>query len=106
MGQLLASRGIRYVHVLQPNQYYSTRVFPDEERKIAFNDASPFKAGAERGYPQLERQLEPGALNAVHLFDRERAPMYVDDCCHYSVAANHLLADAIASSVLATRRTP
>ena len=107
MQQLLGARNVAYVHVLQPNQYYSTRVFSDEEKKIAFNDASPFKAGAERGYPLLERQLEPGALNAVHLFDRERAPMYIDDCCHYSVAGNHLLADFIASSVLAsTRRTP
>jgi hypothetical protein len=92
------------VHVLQPNQYYSTRVFPDAEKRIAFNDASPFKAGAQRGYPQLEKRLEPDALNAVRLFDRERAPVYIDDCCHYSVVGNHLLADLIAASVLASQR--
>ena len=100
MGQLLAPRGVTYIHVLQPNQYYSTRVFSDGERRVAFNDASPFKAGAQRGYPYLEKALEPGGLSAVHLFDNERAPVYVDDCCHYTVAGNRLLADFIARALL------
>jgi hypothetical protein len=104
MKQLLAPRNVPYVHVLQPNQYYSTRTFGDAEQRVAFNDASPFKAGAQRGYPLLEQQLEPGALNAIHIFDRERSPVYIDDCCHYSVLGNRLLADFIAASVLASQR--
>jgi hypothetical protein len=104
MQQLLASRKIPYFHVLQPNQYYSTRTFSDEEKKVALNDASPFKAGAQRGYPYLEKMLEPRGLNAVHLFDAERTPVYVDDCCHYSVTGNRLLADFIAKAVLASLR--
>ena len=99
MRQLLAPRNVPYFHVLQPNQYYSSRSFSEDEKKVAFNDASPFKAGAERGYPFLEKALEPGGLNAVHLFDAERGPVYVDDCCHYTVAGNRLLADFIARSV-------
>jgi len=98
MNQLLAPRNVPYVHVLQPNQYYSTRVFPDDEKRIAFNDASPFKAGAQRGYPQLEKQLEPGALNAVRIFDRERSPVYIDDCCHYTLVGYEHLADFAASA--------
>ena len=100
MRDLLDARGIRYVHVLQPNQYYSTRAFSEQERKVAFNDASPFKEGAQRGYVYLEKALEPGALNAVHLFDAERAPVYIDDCCHYTVTGNELLADVVARAVL------
>ena len=100
MQQLLAARGVPYIHVLQPNQYYGSRAFGDEERKVALNNASPFKPGAERGYPYLEKALDPGALNAVHLFDTERAAVYVDDCCHYTVAGNRLLADAVARAVL------
>jgi hypothetical protein len=100
MQQLLAARGVPYVHVLQPNQYYSSRAFGDAERRIALNDASPFKPGAARGYPFLEKALEPGALNGVHLFDSERQPVYVDDCCHYTVAGNQLLADLVARGVL------
>jgi hypothetical protein len=100
MQQLLAARGVPYIHVLQPNQYYSSRPFGDDERRVALNDASPFKPGAERGYPFLEKTLEPGAFNAVHLFDNERAAVYVDDCCHYTVTANRLLADFVARAVL------
>jgi hypothetical protein len=100
MQQLLAARGVPYVHVLQPNQYYSSRAFGDAERRVALNDDSPFKPGAARGYPFLEKALEPGALNGVHLFDSEREAVYMDDCCHYTVAGNQLLADLVARGVL------
>jgi len=102
MQALLTPRKVPYFHVLQPNQYYSTRTFSEEERKVAFNDASPFKAGAQRGYPYLEKTLEPRGLNAVHVFDNERASVYVDDCCHYTVMGNRLLADFIARAVLSS----
>ena len=103
MQQVLAARGIAYVHVLQPNQYYSTRTFTPAEQAIAFNDGSPFKEGAANGYPFLEKALEAGALNAVHLFDTTREAVYVDNCCHYTSAGNRLLADFIATAIVATR---
>ena len=56
-----------------------------------------------RGYPFLEKALEPGALNALHIFDNERAAVYIDDCCHYTLAGNRLLADFIARAVLASK---
>ena len=93
MGQLLASGVHPYMHVLQPNQYYTTRAFSEDEKKVALNDGSPFKPGAQQGYPFLEKTLEPGALNALHIFDHERAPVYIDDCCHYTLTGNRLLAD-------------
>jgi len=104
MQQMLAARGVRYVHVLQPNQYYTTRPFSDAEAKVAFNAGSPFKEGAAAGYPFLEKALESsrGAVNvfnAVHIFDDERAPVYIDDCCHYTLAGYHRLADFIATSI-------
>ena len=102
MQQVLAARGIAYLHVLQPNQYYSTRAFTPAEKAIAFNDGSPFKEGAANGYPFLEKALEPGALNAVHLFDTAREAVYVDNCCHYTSAGNRLLAAFIASAVVAS----
>src|SRR5262245_31654084 len=104
MQQLLAARGIAYVHVLQPNQYYSTRAFTTAEKTTAVNAGSPFKEGAANGYPYLEKALEPGALNAVHIFDTVRESVYVDDCCHYTSAGNRLLADFIAKAVLADTR--
>ena len=92
------------MHVLQPNQYHSTRAFTTAERTIAFNDGSPFKEGAAIGYRFLEKALEPGALNAIHIFDTARDAVYVDDCCHYTVAGNRLLADVIAKAILAAPR--
>jgi len=103
MNQLLASRGVPYVHVLQPNQYFTTRAFTDDEKKVALNEGSPFKPGAQRGYPYLEKALEPGALNGLHIFDNERAPVYVDDCCHYTLTGNRLLADFMGRAALASR---
>jgi hypothetical protein len=102
MQQLLVARRVAYVHVLQPNQYYSTRTFSAAEKAATFNEASPFKEGAARGYPFLEKALESGGLNAVHLFDTAREAVYVDDCCHYTVAGNRLLADFIAEAILSS----
>jgi hypothetical protein len=108
MRELLAARAVPYFHVLQPNQYYSSRKFSAEEAKVAFNPGSPFKEGAAKGYPFLEMALQsnggaPDALNAVHVFDDERAAaVYIDDCCHYTLVGNQRLADFIAKSILAS----
>ena len=111
MHDMLIPRGVPYVHVLQPNQYYGTRTFGTEEAKIALNEGSPFKEGAEKGYPALVRALSRSAadrrtvvFDATHIFDREPAAVYMDDCCHYTLKGNLLLADFVASAVLASIR--
>jgi len=108
MKQLLAAHAVPYVHVLQPNQYYSTRKFSAGEAQVAFNAGSPFKEGAERGYPFLEMALQsnagaPDVFNGVHVFDDERAAVYIDDCCHYTLVGNQRLAEFIAKSILSSR---
>ena len=108
MAQMLAPRGARYVHVLQPNQYFTTRSFALGEAAVALAADSPFKSGAEHGYPFLERALASGelaraggiAVDGVHLFDAERTPVYIDNCCHYTRRGYELLADAIAQAVM------
>ena len=108
MHALLAARGTPYVHVVQPNQYFTTRQFGSDEAKVALSDASPFKAGAAQGYPVLLAAAESARLtqtmaflDGTHIFDREPAAVYIDDCCHYTLRGNHLLADFIANGVLA-----
>ena len=106
MQQLLSSRGARYVHVLQPNQYFTTRPFAPGEAEVALADGSPFKPGAEQGYPALERAVAAGApgaagmtfVNGIHLFDAERTPVYIDNCCHYTRRGYEILADTIADA--------
>jgi hypothetical protein len=106
MRDLLAARAVPYVHVLQPNQYRTSRMFSQDEARIALSAASPYKPGVEQGYPALLAEAssrgmtrQTGFLDATQLFDKEPAPMYVDNCCHYTRAGYHLLADAIANVV-------
>ena len=105
MHAMLDERGVPYFHFLQPNQYFTTRTFDEAERRIALNVASPFKKGAEQGYPALisaSGSLTAGErfFNAVGIFDRETSPVYIDDCCHYTLVGNRRLADFVAASIL------
>jgi hypothetical protein len=108
MQTMLAARSVPYFHVLQPNQYFTSRSFTAEEATIARSDASPFKRGAEKGYPLLVSESEVlkarvNFLNATGIFDRESTAVYIDDCCHYTLRGNQLLADAIARLILSSQ---
>lgn len=108
MNTLLAARGVPYLHFLQPNQYYTTRPFGDAEAAVALNNGSPFRENAAKGYPFLVAEAEArGAglnfFNAIGIFDREPSPVYMDDCCHYTLVGNQILADTIAARVLASQ---
>jgi hypothetical protein len=104
MHDMLAARGVRYIHVLQPNQYHTRRRFGDAEARIAINPQSAFKGPVEQGYPALVRaadalQQRVRFVNALDIFDREPAPVYLDDCCHYTLIGNQRLASFIAASI-------
>ena len=108
MQTMLAARGVPYFHILQPNQYFTTRSFSAEEAKVARSNASPFKHGAEKGYPLLVNESEGlksrvNFLNATGIFDRESSAVYMDDCCHYTLRGNQLLADTIVRLILTSK---
>jgi len=102
------ARGGAYFHVLQPNQYFTTRRFGSAEAAIAINNASPYKTSIEEGYPALMAAAptltDAGVafVDATSVFDRLDAAVYMDDCCHYTLEGNRALADLIAASILAT----
>ena len=110
MKDLLAARSVPYFHVLQPNQYHSRRQFDAAEAKVAINEQSPFRQGVEQGYPVLLRTVESGIwekngvrfLDATRILDREPSAVYMDDCCHYTVTGNRILADYIAAAILSS----
>ena len=107
MQTMLAARAVPYVHVLQPNQYFTTRTFSAAEARVARSDASPFKPGAEKGYPVLVAESaglksRVNFLDATGVFDREPSLVYIDDCCHYTLRGNQLLAQAISRHILAS----
>ncbi len=109
MHDMLSARGVPYLHVLQPNQYFTSRAFSSEEARVALNDATPFKQSVSLGYPVLERAtaaLTAGEqfLDGTTAFDRERAAVYEDDCCHYTDRGYEILAEVIASRVREMKR--
>jgi hypothetical protein len=105
MAALASESGARYLHVLQPNQYASERVFDATERRIALNPRSPYARHAADGYPLLRARAASlrGAGIDFHdasgLFDAVPEPIYIDDCCHYNQRGYELLADFIAERV-------
>jgi hypothetical protein len=103
----LAARGAAYVHVLQPNQYHTSRSFSAEEARVAIDAGSGFKPGVERGYPALVAEaaaqrlgIVAGFFDGTRIFDDEGAPVYVDSCCHYTRVGNLRLADFLARAIL------
>ena len=104
MRDLLAARGVPYLHVLQPNQYFTRRTFSAEEARVALNSSTAFKRAVEDGYPVLERAVptlsgKEQFLDGTAAFDREPAAVYEDDCCHYTDRGYEILAELIARSV-------
>jgi hypothetical protein len=102
MHDLLAARGVPYVHVLQPNQYFTRRVFSSEEARVALDSGTPFKEAVEQGYPALARasaalSAKEQFLDGTAAFDREPAAVYEDDCCHYTERGYEILAEVIAN---------
>ena len=106
MNDMLAGRGVPYLHVLQTNQYHTARRFSEAEARVALNVSTPFKGPVQRGYPVLMRSSnrlreQEQFFDATAIFDDEPRPVYEDDCCHYNELGNRLLADAIVSRVMA-----
>jgi hypothetical protein len=112
MRDLLAPSGVPFVQILQPNQYATRRPFSDAEARVARLDDSPFKPGAERGYPFLLKEIASGRMqargvyvaDATALFDREPRQVYLDNCCHYTRLGNDLLGDFVAETLVAVMR--
>ncbi len=108
MHDMLAARGVGYFHFLQPNQYHTVRAFGEAEATVALSGESPFRDGVERGYPFLVMASEALSgmsgggyvFNGTGIFDDEPSPVYWDNCCHYTLRGNEMLADFMARSIL------
>jgi hypothetical protein len=117
MAQLLEARGIRYVHLLQPNQY-----FPDT-KKLTEHEASAFRVPTsvyaqplEEGYSLLLaagadlRRQGVGFVDLSRAFADHDEDLYVDDCCHFNPKGIKVLARAMAwktcGQLLAAQKAP
>lgn len=105
MQEICNAKGIPYLEVIQPNQYFTKKDFSAEEREIAINEDSPYREPIESGYQNIPdmvkrmRQSGVNAVSAVDIFDNVSEPVYSDSCCHYNQAGNEMLADLVAGSL-------
>jgi len=106
MHAMCVSRGIRYFHFLQPNQYVpGSKPIGAEERKIALLDKHPWRDAVERGYPLLAERFAELREHGVAFRDLRRLfvdhaePLYSDSCCHLNRTGYTILATAMASTI-------
>lgn len=102
MHALCRAHGIRYVHVLQPNQYLpDSKPMRAEERRVAFRDDHPFRPLVEVGYPLLRAHGQQLVAAGVEFHDLSTIfagvteQIYIDECCHFNKRGNDLLAEAL-----------
>ena len=106
MNDILKSRGIPYLHFLQPNQHYTKRRISEEETHGGIVSESDYRTSVEQGYPILlkytDRLLESGVnfYSAVDAFEGETRPIYQDSCCHYTKLGNEILIDFIFDRIM------
>jgi len=108
MYHLCQGRQIRYLHLLQPNQYFpgSKPLSPEELRRFYSPDQVHAQA-VERGYPLLlaaGAELRSGGVefqDLTQLFADHTETLYSDYFCHYNASGTALLAETVADLILA-----
>lgn len=106
MNHILTAQNIPYFHILQPNQYYPTnRVYSSQEKAIAFSDNTPYRNPIIAGYPLLLNRIPDlqatgvNIFNGVNILDAASEIMYIDNCCHYTLAGENILSNYVAESI-------
>jgi hypothetical protein len=101
MRALAAAGATRYLHVVQPNQYFSRHRFSEHERRIAVSTSLP--TGLDRGYALIEQRMPELAkldiVSAIDLFDAVDGEVYADDCCHFNGRGETLFAEYVAKEI-------
>lgn len=111
MAALSKAAGAKFLHIIQPNQYFSKKRFSPDEARVALSqpEGDPMRLGAERGYPMIAERADllqaRGIVSAIDLFDGEPGAMYVDNCCHYTRSGETTLARFVVSKILGRLNT-
>jgi hypothetical protein len=104
MSILCVENGIRYLHVLQPNQYDTgSKPLSEEEQRTAINPRQAYRYGVEAAYPMLREAGKAIAAAGVDFHDfskvfiHHRETLYVDDCCHVGKEGYDIVARTLCS---------
>ena len=103
MDRLCKANGIRYLHLLQPNQYVrGAKPLSREELATAYlGEQDPYRQAVEKGYGLLiegGRRLKQAGVEFYDLtgiFAKETRTVYSDTCCHVNELGNGLLEEKI-----------
>jgi hypothetical protein len=106
MANLCSANGIKYFHLLQPNQYDERKNLSAEEQTVAILPGDyVYKTAVKKGYPLLRsrgEELKKRGVNFVDLtdiFKTEQRTIYRDVCCHINRLGNEELAKHVASII-------
>ncbi len=109
MAKLCAANGIRYYHFLQPNLYLedAKHAYTPEEAALLQGDHNGTVAEAvARSYPVLRQvgekleRLGVSFTDLTMIFAERTEHVFYDDCCHFTLDGNDLIAEAIARRIL------
>ncbi|MDP6980539.1 MAG: hypothetical protein QF570_18390 [Myxococcota bacterium] len=106
LAQASGAAGIASFHFLQPNQRVpDSKVFTEEERRVALPRRQAYDVPARKGYPELiaaaARMRDAGLPfhDLTMVFADTPEQVYVDGCCHVNPVGSEILARAIADAV-------
>ncbi|PIR50605.1 hypothetical protein COU78_05615 [Candidatus Peregrinibacteria bacterium CG10_big_fil_rev_8_21_14_0_10_49_24] len=106
MHQIAKANGMRYFHILQPNQYVpNSKQMGPAEKAVAFRENHYYRDDVEMGYPLLRQAgkelREQGVqfYDMTLIFEHVNEQTYIDDCCHLTVYGYNLFNDAIAEAI-------
>lgn len=104
--QIARSRGIKYFHFLQPNQYLpGSKPINGVELKTAFNEEHDSRPHITHGYPLLiaagKRLQNEGVRfhDLTQIYATTKDTIYRDSCCHVNGEGNKMLAAAMAEAI-------
>jgi hypothetical protein len=111
LNNMVAAQNGLYVHVLQPNQYFpGSRPIGADDPKLTLSPESTYKPEVERGYPYLRSAGQALVRSGIRFYDLtalfkdDPAPVYGDNCCHFTREGNTKLVRAIITRVAETVR--
>ena len=107
MAQMARANGIRYFHLLQPNQYLEgSKPMREAERKLALlPPGNAYEEAVRQGYPRLRVAGAELARQGVAFHDLTQAfagveqTLYNDNCCHFNAEGNLILGRIIGTIV-------
>lgn len=108
MKALCNASGIKYIHLLQPNQYYEPgRELTPLEQRTAFRKDHIYRSPVVRGYPLLRDEGQRLMRDGVDFHDltlvyrNTPEPVYRDTCCHPNRYGYEIIAGEVAEAIVA-----